>query len=95
MRSTRWRWLALPLLLVLISETATYSDAATPVAAPHSAVAPTDPQHMFIESGRCIGCHSNLTAPSGEDMSFGFQWRATMMALSARDPYWRAGVRRT
>lgn len=55
---------------------------------------PIDASHLFVESERCIACHSNLTTPSGQDMSFGYQWRATMMALSARDPYWRAGVRR-
>lgn len=49
---------------------------------------------LFLESERCIACHSNLTAPSGQDISIGYQWRATMMALSARDPYWRASVRR-
>ena len=32
--------------------------------------------------------------PSGEDVSIGATWRSTMMANSARDPYWQAGVRR-
>ena len=27
-------------------------------------------------------------------MSIGFAWRPTMMANSARDPYWQSGVRR-
>jgi len=31
---------------------------------------------------------------SGEDVSIGATWRSTMMANSARDPYWQAGVRR-
>ena len=35
-----------------------------------------------------------LTAPTGEDISIGSDWRATMMANSARDPYWHAAVRR-
>lgn len=39
-------------------------------------------------------CHNNLTTPSGEDVSIGTMWRASMMAHSARDPYWHAGVRR-
>ncbi len=54
---------------------------------------PTGASH-FVTSDRCIACHSNLRAPSGEDVSIGFDWRSTMMANSARDPYWHAGVRR-
>ena len=30
----------------------------------------------------------------GEDVSIGFDWRATLMANSSRDPYWQASVRR-
>ena len=41
-----------------------------------------------------MACHNNLVAPSGEDVSIGATWRSTMMANSARDPYWQAGVRR-
>lgn len=48
----------------------------------------------FVTSAQCIACHVGLTTPSGEDVSIGFDWRATMMANSARDPYWHAGVRR-
>jgi len=48
----------------------------------------------FVPSSKCIACHTQLTAPSGEDISIGFDWRATMMANSARDPYWHAAVRR-
>lgn len=49
---------------------------------------------LFTTSADCIACHSNLTAPSGDDISIGYNWRASMMANSARDPYWHAGVRR-
>ena len=35
-----------------------------------------------------------LSTSAGEDISIGFAWRPTMMANSARDPYWQAGVRR-
>jgi hypothetical protein len=48
----------------------------------------------FVPASQCIGCHAQLTAPTGEDISIGFDWRATMMANSARDPYWHAAVRR-
>ena len=48
----------------------------------------------FVTARQCIACHTQLTTPSGEDVSIGFDWRATMMANAARDPYWHAAVRR-
>ena len=52
------------------------------------------PAQHFQTSDRCMACHNSLVTPSGEDVSIGMSWRATMMANSARDPYWQAGVRR-
>jgi len=49
---------------------------------------------IFETSDRCMACHNSLRAPSGEDVSIGANWRASMMANSSRDPYWQAGVRR-
>jgi hypothetical protein len=49
---------------------------------------------LFKTSDQCMACHGNVHAASGQDVSIGFQWRATMMANSARDPYWHAAVRR-
>lgn len=49
---------------------------------------------LFTHSENCVACHNNLFAPSGEEVSIGATWRSTMMANSARDPYWQAGVRR-
>jgi hypothetical protein len=49
---------------------------------------------LFQTSDRCIACHNGLTTPSGQDVSIGFDWRPSMMADAARDPYWQAGVRR-
>ena len=49
---------------------------------------------LFAHSDECMACHNNLLTPSGEDVSIGATWRATMMANSARDPYWQAAVRR-
>ena len=49
---------------------------------------------LFQGSDRCFACHNGLFTPGGEDISIGFSWRPTMMANSARDPYWQAGVRR-
>jgi hypothetical protein len=50
--------------------------------------------HFFQTSDHCIACHSNLRDASGRDVSIGWSWRATIMANSARDPYWQAAVRR-
>src|SRR6188474_1851234 len=49
---------------------------------------------LFSHSDNCVACHNGLSTPSGEDVSIGATWRSTMMANSARDPYWQAGVRR-
>ena len=57
--------------------------------------AASDPHgEMFQTSDRCMACHNSLATPSGEDVSIGTSWRASVMANSSRDPYWQAGVRR-
>ena len=48
----------------------------------------------FQTSDRCLACHNGLQTASGEDVSIGFDWRASTMANSSRDPYWQASVRR-
>ncbi len=48
----------------------------------------------FQTSDRCVACHNGLATRAGEDISIGLAWKPTMMANSARDPYWHAGVRR-
>ncbi|WP_372639253.1 hypothetical protein, partial [Fodinibius sp.] len=50
--------------------------------------------HLFATADACMSCHNGLVTTSGEDISFGTDWSATMMANSARDPYWHAAVRR-
>jgi hypothetical protein len=57
-------------------------------AAPHADLS------LFTHSDNCVACHNNLITPGGEDVSIGATWRSTMMANSARDPYWHAAVRR-
>jgi hypothetical protein len=49
---------------------------------------------LFVTADRCMACHNGLVTPSGEDVSIGVGWRGSMMANSARDPYWQAAVRR-
>jgi hypothetical protein len=58
-------------------------------AAPHQKIGP-----LFQTSDRCFACHNGMTTAGGEDVSIGLSWRPTMMANSARDPYWQSGVRR-
>ena len=55
---------------------------------------PKPPVPQFHTSDRCVACHNGLLTASGEDVSIGFDWRASMMANSSRDPYWQASVRR-
>jgi len=72
--------------------------AAMAVGAPLAALLPAQPGKapgpVFETSDRCFACHNGLATPAGEDTSIGWDWSATMMANSARDPYWQAGVRR-
>jgi len=57
--------------------------------------APRKPvQAQFQTSDRCQACHNGLETASGEDVSIGYSWRASMMANSSRDPYWQGSVRR-
>jgi hypothetical protein len=50
---------------------------------------------MFAVSSECLACHNNLVAPTtGEDVSIGANWRGSIMANAARDPYVLASVRR-
>ena len=48
----------------------------------------------FATSDQCIACHSDLADADGNNVSIGHFWRGSMMAHSARDPYWQASVRR-
>lgn len=61
---------------------------------------PDDANTYFVGSGACNGCHglddippvlANHTA-AGEDVNPVDSWRSTMMANSAKDPFWRAKV---
>ncbi|NNC83382.1 MAG: hypothetical protein HKN79_07380, partial [Flavobacteriales bacterium] len=53
---------------------------------------------LFAASGECNGCHgydpqevASVDA-EGNDINVVDDWRATMMAMSAKDPFWRAKV---
>ena len=59
---------------------------------------PMGENHYFMASGECEGCHGHDPAghagltPGGVDVNVVDDWRSTMMANSARDPFWRAKV---
>ena len=48
----------------------------------------------FHSSDRCLACHVGMKTKTGEDYSIGFDWRASLMANSSRDPYWQGSIRR-
>jgi nitrate/TMAO reductase-like tetraheme cytochrome c subunit len=50
--------------------------------------------HLFTVSNNCIACHNQIINQLGKDLSIGSDWSGSMMANSARDPYWQAAIRR-
>jgi hypothetical protein len=87
------------LLLASVATAVLALDRADTQAAPQTSEASiialhADPDVLFKTAGNCMPCHNSLISPSGEDVSIGLNWRASMMANSSRDPYWQAGVRR-
>lgn len=59
-----------------------------------AAQTPAGPNQLFVLADRCMACHNGLITPHGADVSIGSNWRSSMMAHAARDPYWQAAVRR-
>lgn len=60
--------------------------------------APIDSGEYFLHSHHCTGCHgydsiqqANINE-AGDDVNLSDRWRTSMMALSAKDPLWRAKV---
>ena len=82
----RFRGLPAPALALLLAVWAAPGHSAEP--------ARKTPVPHFQTSDRCLACHNGLATSSGTDISIGFDWRPTMMANAARDPYWQAAVRR-
>lgn len=87
--------LTLPVLVIFLGLSINFSESESiPVPQVHG-MDLTVANHLLFKTGdNCMSCHNNLITPSGEDISFGSSWRASMMANSARDPYWHAAVRR-
>lgn len=59
---------------------------------------PYDTNTFFATGGRCGGCHGHdpnfisLVTNNGTDVNIMDGWQGTMMANSAKDPFWRAKV---
>jgi hypothetical protein len=49
---------------------------------------------LFQTSDRCVACHNGMSTTQGREVSIGTDWSTSLMANSARDPYWQASVRR-
>ncbi len=47
---------------------------------------------LFAGSGVCMMCHNEQVDAQGNPIPIVDHWRSTMMAQSARDPFWRAKV---
>jgi len=60
--------------------------------------APIAPGEFFLPSSSCRGCHGFDSAgvaninEAGEDVNLVDRWESSMMALSAKDPFWKAKV---
>ena len=55
--------------------------------------------NYFMASGNCYGCHGpdalnnySMVDEDGNDVNVSDDWRSTMMANAAKDPFWRAKV---
>ena len=63
-----------------------------------SSADPVDPSIIFPTFDHCEGCHGHdlqmnaMLDADGNDVNVVDTWRATMMANSAKDPFWRAKV---
>ncbi|MFP8489571.1 hypothetical protein ACKGJO_10805 [Gracilimonas sp. Q87] len=88
--------ISLPILTIALSIGINNYRALNPDPVPqiHGMDLDTAEKMLFSTADNCMNCHNNLVTSSGEDISFGVDWRTSMMANSARDPYWHAAVRR-
>ncbi|MGH7696967.1 MAG: hypothetical protein ACRENH_18390, partial [Gemmatimonadaceae bacterium] len=86
--SAAFAWFSLLAIAAFFAIDSSATDAEA--AAAHATLAP----RLFETSHGCVACHNGLTTSSGENVSIGSSWRGSMMANSARDPYWQASVRR-
>ncbi len=89
------RALLIPLVLGIALMASTPAMPPPPTRAPEAEYVPeAGNDDLFRTSDRCIACHKGVSTSAGLDVSIAYDWRASMMANSARDPYWQAAVRR-
>ena len=89
------RALLIPLVLGIALMASTPAMPPPPTRAPEAEDVPeAGNDDLFRTSDRCIACHKGVSTSAGLDVSIAYDWRASMMANSARDPYWQAAVRR-
>ncbi len=62
------------------------------VSAPQARTLVSAQNDWFATAATCNACHQNLKDANGKDISQAENWRATMMANAARDPYYLASV---
>ncbi len=67
---------------------------ALPPASCAQSTAPQIPADDFRTSEHCANCHNNLKTSKGQNIPIVLDWSASIMANSARDPYWQGSVRR-
>jgi hypothetical protein len=53
---------------------------------------PTGYNNIFAGAGVCIQCHNSQVNDQGEAVHIVDDWRSSMMASSAKDPFWQAKV---
>jgi hypothetical protein len=82
------------LLIAVLAWAAVLAVKVTPHAAAPTQAAAAHRDIRFATAETCMACHNGLSTASGEDISIGTEWRGSIMANSARDPYWQAAVRR-
>jgi hypothetical protein len=59
-----------------------------------SAAGQSESSPDFHTSEKCVNCHGKVITSESETMSIAADWGASIMANSARDPYWQGSVRR-
>lgn len=63
---------------------------------PHFSTLLTDPPDLyndyFAGAGSCMMCHNSMTDEQGNSIAIVNDWRSTIMANAAKDPFWQAKV---
>jgi cytochrome c553 len=89
------RLLSLLLLLTLIQWTANAQNPHALIPGTSQMLA-TDPPNQyndyFAGAGACLLCHNTQVNEQGASVAIVNDWRSTMMANSAKDPFWQAKV---